>query len=242
MTLKQDDKKNKIGALISSLCDKSIQKKQRKGNLLDVLIATVLSQNTNDVLSLKAFKSLKTSLPTWESVYSAPANKIEKLILIAGLSNQKTKTIKNILDHVYKVNSNLNLRHLVKKSDEEVFTELLAIKGVGKKTVACLLLFGMDRDVFPIDTHIHRISNRVGLVKTRDADSTFEEMKSLVPSGKAYSLHVGMIKFGREICTSRNPLCYKCPLIDYCDYEEKNWDYRRSDEIKKKNVFILNKI
>jgi endonuclease III len=128
-------------------------------------------------------------------------------------------------------------------SDEEIFIELGALKGIGNKTISCLLLFGMDRNSFPVDTHIHRICNRIGIVDTKNANDTFSEMRSIVKKGKEYSLHVELIRFGRNVCKSRNPECYNCKLIDICDFENKNWKKPSKElAVKKENIFILNKI
>jgi endonuclease-3 len=98
---------------------------------------------------------------------------------------------------------------------------LLSMKGVGKKTAACVLVFSLGRDAFPVDTHVHRICNRLGLVRTKSADQTYDAMKGIVPKGGAYSFHVSLIRFGRETCKSNKPLCRTCPLFDECMFPER---------------------
>jgi endonuclease-3 len=107
------------------------------------------------------------------------------------------------------------------KTNDEVIEELTTLNGVGFKTASCVLLFSMGRDVFPVDTHIHRICNRLGIVQTKTPEATYEEMKTMVPKGKGYSLHTNLIRFGRKVCRSANPACNICPLYDECAFDGK---------------------
>jgi len=195
---------------------------KRGSNPLDMLIATLLSQNTNDRNSHRAYENLKAGFPTWEEVIVEPKKKIADAIRVGGMANQKSVRIKKILRSLKQRYGKLSLSHIKKKTDKEIFNELFTLDGVGVKTVACVLLFALKRDVFPVDTHIHRICNRLGLIKTNSPEKTYEEMKPLVPAGKAYSFHVNLIRFGRKVCKSQNPLCGVCPLYDECMYEGKN--------------------
>jgi endonuclease III len=113
-------------------------------------------------------------------------------------------------------------------ADEEAMDYLLAMKGVGSKTAACVLVFSLGRDVFPVDTHIHRICNRLALVKTKSADETFDAMKWLVPAGQGYSFHVNLIQFGRRTCRANNPLCGQCVLYDECTFPLKQRNQLRT--------------
>ncbi|MBI1806016.1 MAG: hypothetical protein HYR76_03055 [Ignavibacteria bacterium] len=134
--------------------------------------------------------------------------------------------IKNILRVIKQKFGSLTLSGLRKKPTEEVFDLLCSFDGVGKKTAACVLMFSLGRDVFPVDTHIHRICGRLRLAPNcKTPDETFEQMKVLVPKNRAYSFHINLIRFGRKICRSTNPLCGNCPLYDQCLFPEKR-DYR----------------
>lgn len=195
---------------------------RRQENPLDMLIATILSQNTNDLNSHRAYEKLRTQFSTWKRVLEAPVGKIARAIRVGGIANQKSARIKKILQTIQERYGNLSLNALKKKSHEEIISDLLTFDGVGVKTAACVLLFALKRKVFPVDTHIHRICNRLGLVKTNLADKTYEEMKRLVPPEKTYSLHVNLIRFGRSICGAQNPLCGVCPLYDECIYEGRD--------------------
>lgn len=191
-------------------------------DLLDELIGTILSQNTTDKNSSRAFESLKTSFPTWERVLSAPTRKLTDSIKIGGLANIKAKRIKAILAELHKKNGRLSLAHLRQMSSNEAMTYLQTFKGVGLKTAACVLMFGLNRDLCPVDTHIHRIVNRLGLLKTKNADETFLQLQPLIPKGKSYSLHINLIRHGKAICKAQSPNCTQCRLAESCAFARTN--------------------
>ncbi|MBI3587477.1 MAG: endonuclease III [Ignavibacteriales bacterium] len=196
---------------------------RRLSNSLDSLIATLLSQNTNDRNSHQAWLNLKKKYSSWGKVVSAPARQLAKVIEVGGLKNQKAARMKEILQRIKKDTGTYDLGFLKKQTNDEVIEYLTSMKGVGMKTAACVLVFSFGRDVFPVDTHIHRLCNRMGLVKTKNADQTFAEMKFLVPKGRAYSFHINLIRFGRKICKAQNPLCGMCPIYDVCSFKEKDF-------------------
>jgi endonuclease III len=196
-------------------------KPKGRSNPLDTLIATLLSQNTNDHNSYKAWLSLKREFPTWEQVVSAPRRSVAKSIEVGGLKNQKAQRIQAILRSLQRERGSYSLNFLKGKKNDDIISYLMSMKGVGTKTAACVLVFSLGRDVFPVDTHIHRICNRLGLVRTKSADDTYEGMKTLIPEGQAYSFHVNLIRFGRETCRAGKPRCGECVLFDQCVFPEK---------------------
>lgn len=195
----------------------------RKAPPLEMLIATLLSQNTNDRNSHRAYVQLKQRYPTWEDVLRAPQEELADTIRVGGMANQKSARIKKIVQTVKERYGRFDLRFLKKMSDEEVFRELLSFDGVGLKTAACVLVFSFGRDVFPVDTHIHRICGRLGLTRNcATPEKTFEFMKGIVPRGRAYSFHTNLIRFGRKICKARSPLCGICPLYRDCKWVQRS--------------------
>ena len=196
-------------------------KPRRRSNPLDTLIATLLSQNTNDQNSYKAWLNLRRRFPTWEDVVSAPKRDVAKSIEVGGLKNQKAQRIQAILRSVHHERGSYSLDFPDEKTNEDIMLYLMSMKGVGTKTAACVLVFSLGRDVFPVDTHIHRICNRLGLVRTKSADGTYETMSELVPEGRAYSFHVNLIRFGRQTCKAGKPLCGDCVLFEQCLFPEK---------------------
>lgn len=194
---------------------------------LDLLVATILSQNTNDKNSHRAYTRLRERYPRWEDVAGAPLRGIESAIRSGGMARQKSRRIKEILVQVCTRGDGSDLRQLKRLSDDGVLAHLTEFKGVGVKTAACVLLFSLGRDVFPVDTHVHRICNRLGLAgRSKLPEHTFAAMRSLVPPGKAYSFHTNLIRFGRTVCRSNNPSCSVCPLHEECVYPRKG---RRTD-------------
>lgn len=194
----------------------------KKADPLDILVGTILSQNTNDDNSYKAFLKLKQAYDSWEKVAELTAGKIEKIIKTAGLGKQKSRAIKDLLNYLKKEKGEVTLSHHKLMSDEEIIEEMTAIPGIGLKTTSCLLLFGYGRNVCPVDTHVHRVMNKTGIVKTSSLDKTFKDIAQYVPDKRAYHLHTNLLKLGREFCRPTNPACNLCPIKKLCDYGMKH--------------------
>ncbi len=203
---------------------------------VDMLIGTILSQNTNDKNSYRAYQNLRQKYKTWDEVAKLTPSSIERIIRVAGLGKQKSNAINNVLKGLKKKNGEIKLNFLDKQDDKSVIDELTVFDGVGIKTASCVLLFSMNRDVCPVDTHVHRTLNRIGLVSTKTPDKTFNEIFGQIPAGTAHSFHTNLIRLGREICKPTNPNCAVCPLEKYCNYNQKNFD---TDVVHKKNDFML---
>ena len=214
-----------------------IPKKNKKNpDPIDMLIGTILSQNTNDKNSYRAYQNLKQKYKTWDEVARLTPTSIERLIRIAGLGKQKSKAINNVLKGLKKKNGEIKLNFLNKQDDKSVIDELVKFDGVGVKTASCVLLFSMNRDVCPVDTHVHRTLNRIGLVNTITPDKTFNEIFGQIPDGAAHSFHTNLIRLGREICKPAKPNCTICPVEKYCLYDLKYFD---KDLVYRKNDFML---
>jgi len=208
----------------SALLDKEYGKKvlRPSGDPLSVLIGTILSQNTSDHNSHKAFRNLLATFKNWEKVRKAPLSKIEKEIKHGGLAKIKAKRIKNILNQIYKDNSKTDLSFLRKFRTEEAIDYLNRFKGVGEKTIACVLLFALGRPVIPVDTHVLRLSKRLNLLpKKIDSKKAHEILQKAVPQNLVYSYHLNLITHGRKICKAQNPRCGECVLFDLCETQEK---------------------
>lgn len=147
---------------------------------------------------------------------------IEDAIRPAGLSKQKSARMQVILQWINDRFGSLTLESLRKMEDDAVIDLLTPLKGIGVKTVAVLLAFALDRDLCPVDTHVHRISKRLNWVgENCSAEKTFSTLRPMIPSGKAATFHLNLLKFGRTVCTARKPSCTTCPLIDICPWENK---------------------
>jgi len=204
---------------------------------VDLLIATILSQNTNDRNSFKAYNNLKQKYSSWEKVSELKALQIEKLIRIAGLGKQKSRSIKNLLMSLIKERGKVSLNHLKKMNNEEILSELTDYSGIGVKTASCVLLFSLMRNVCPVDTHVHRTLNRIGLVKTSSPDKTFFAINKNLPDKIAHSFHTNLIRLGREVCKPAKPACGSCPVINVCCYEYKIISGK--ENLYKENSFML---
>lgn len=187
---------------------------------LDNLMLTMLSQNTNDRNRDMAYGRLRERFPTWEAVLEADATEVVDAIRPAGLANQKGERIQAVLRWIQARYGRLNLDALCDMDAQTAIDTFCQLKGIGVKTMAVVLTFSCGKDVFPVDTHVHRLCKRIGLVppNTSSAEQTFELMRTQVPEGKALSFHLNLINHGRAICKARKPLCDQCPLTRHCDY------------------------
>jgi endonuclease-3 len=191
----------------------------RRADPLTSLIVTILSQNTNDVNRDRAYSSLRARFRTWEDVLAAEPEAVAEAIRVGGLSGQKSVRIKRVLEWVGDTYGALSLDAICEMPTDEVFELLGALPGVGTKTISVVLSFACGRDVFPVDTHIHRIARRLGFVPTSaSAEKTHRTMAVLVPQGKAYSFHINLLRFGRSICKAGRPRCGECFIFKHCQY------------------------
>ena len=188
-----------------------------QGPVLDELIAAILSQNTSDANSGAAFEELQRRFTDWDAVRRASPATIAKTIRRAGLSRQKAPRIKAILQKIHQQRGELSLDFLLDSPTPEAVDYLSQFPGVGPKTVACVLLFACRKPVLPVDTHVHRVSRRLGLIGPRtDAAKAHEELASLVAPRQVLEFHVELIRHGRTLCLAQNPKCGDCPLLDLC--------------------------
>jgi len=186
---------------------------------LDELVSTILSQNTNDTNRDRAFQSLRARFPSWESVRDAPERQVIEAIRPAGLANQKGPRIQNVLREITAQRGELSLDFLNDLPAEQARQWLVQFKGVGPKTAAIVLQFSLGKPAFPVDTHIYRVSGRIGLrPPAMTAEQAHEHLASLLPAETYYAAHLNLIRLGREVCQARRPNCAICPLTHLCAY------------------------
>ena len=191
---------------------------------VDELVSTILSQNTNDTTRDRAFEALKKRFPTWEAVRDAKPQELIDTIRPAGLANQKGPRIQNALKEITESRGEINLDFLGDLPTEEAKRWLMQFKGVGPKTSAIVLLFSFDLPAFPVDTHIYRVTGRLGLLpKDLNAEQAHDYLASLFPVDAYYAAHLNIIRLGREVCQARKPNCPECPLQDLCDYYDQEF-------------------
>jgi endonuclease-3 len=199
-----------------------VPENKRASDPLDMLIQIILSQATSDTNSDRTFKALKKRFPNWDAALRARESTIAAIIRSGGLANQKAAVIKSLLRQLKEEHGALDLGFLHDLAIEDAARYLQQFRGLGPKTIACTLLFACRKEVFPLDTHIFRILRRVGLIPQKCTDARAHEiMNRLVPPGKFYSFHVNLIRHGRALCRPRDPLCERCPIVEYCDYGQQ---------------------
>jgi len=186
---------------------------------IDGLIKTVLSQNTNDKNRDRAWKSLKDKFPSWQHVMDAEVEEVADAIKSAGIANVKAQRIKEILAIVKEFWGSYSLKELKGLSKEEIKNFLSSLPGVGPKTIACVLLFDLDIPAFPVDTHVARLTKRLGFVGGNTPPEKIEKLlEELVPEERFLGGHLNMIAHGRAICKAINPKCQLCPMMHLCGH------------------------
>jgi len=189
---------------------------------VDELVSTMLSQNTNDINRDRAFHSLKQRYQDWTAVMNAPEEDIIDAIRVAGLANQKGPRIKAVLNQIYHETGSLDLSFLANLPLEEARAWLLRFKGVGRKTAAIVLQFSLNRPAFPVDTHIYRVTGRLGMrPPAMNVEKTHDLMEELIDPVDYYAGHLNLIRLGRETCHPRKPDCPHCPVRELCSYPQK---------------------
>ena len=194
-----------------------VPRRKDSGDPLDILVETILSQNTNDQNRDRAYQRLKTRFPRWEDALEAKTKSVVSAIRPGGLAEQKARRIHDILHWIKKWQGRPSLSFLKKMDSEDIKKTMGVLKGIGPKTIHCLLLFGLGREAFPVDTHVLRVGKRLGLIpEGMDAKKAHSWMVPLIPKKKSLSLHLNLIRFGRSICKAKNPLCGICFLNKEC--------------------------
>jgi endonuclease-3 len=189
------------------------------------LVSTILSQNTNDTNRDRAFDALRERFPTWEEVRDAPEEEVIDAVRVAGLANQKGPRIQSALQTITDERGEIELDFLDAMPVQEASRWLQSIKGVGPKTAAIVLLFALKKPAFPVDTHVHRVTGRLGLRPPEmNANKTHQYLEDLFPPEAYYPVHLNLIRLGREICQARSPNCPVCPLKDLCEYYETTYE------------------
>ncbi|RMF36753.1 MAG: endonuclease III [Chloroflexi bacterium] len=183
------------------------------------LVSTILSQNTNDRLRDRAFQRLRERFPTWEAVRDAPVEAIVEAIRVAGLGQQKARRIKEALQRISRERGTLELDFLRQMPVEEARRWLTSFNGIGPKTAAIILLFALGMPAFPVDTHVHRVSRRLGLIPPGTSrEKAHRLLEEMMPPETYYTFHLNLIRHGREVCQARRPRCERCFLKDLCDF------------------------
>lgn len=186
------------------------------------LVLTVLSQNTSDANSGRAFVRLLERFPSWDAVIDAPPGELIAAIQPGGLAPTKAPRIQSALRDVRERAGGFDLSFLARMPLEEARAWLRGIHGVGPKTVACVLMFSLGMPAMPVDTHVFRVAMRLGLIPGRagkaamTAENAHALLEAVVPPEDFYAFHIGLIRHGRRTCAALRPRCPACVLVDLC--------------------------
>ena len=190
---------------------------------MDELISCILSQNTSDTNRDRGFDALKEAYPNWEDVRTAPTSELVNVIRPAGLANQKAPRIQQILTTILEERGEYNIDFLRSLPIAEAKAWLTKMNGIGPKTAAIVLCFGFNLPAFPVDTHVNRVSKRIGFMpESISVEDAHDVMEAIAPPEDYYRFHIQLITHGRTLCKARTPLCEQCPLQSHCDYYQSN--------------------
>jgi len=189
------------------------------GEPLGSLVMTILSQHTSDRNSERAYDSLRRRFPDWDAVRTAPVGEIADAIRPGGLADAKAPRIRSVLEQIRERAGTTRLDFLEAMPTEEAKAYLLEFQVVGPKTAACVLMFSLGRPVLPVDTHVFRVSHRLGLIPKRLGEAkAHDALQALLRPEQVYPFHVHMIRHGRRVCIAQRPRCAACVLSDRCAY------------------------
>ncbi|HSL15377.1 MAG TPA: endonuclease III [Actinomycetota bacterium] len=189
----------------------------RSSDPLEELILTVLSQHTSDVNAARAFEQLRRRFPDWDALAAARTSDVADSIRSGGLANIKAPRIQGILREIHGREGRYDLSFLAEMSDADARSYLSSLNGVGPKTAAIVLAFSLGRNALAVDTHVHRVTRRLGLIPPEATpEKAHGILEDIVPPQLRVSMHVGLIRLGREICKAGRPRCEICPLNDVC--------------------------
>lgn len=189
---------------------------------LDELILTILSQNTNDRNRDVAYAAMRKMYPTWQDVLKAPIDDLIDTLRVAGLANQKGPRIQAVLKKINEEHGALGLEFLADWPIEKVFDWLVGLKGVGPKTASIVMLFSLEMSAFPVDTHVYRVTGRLGIrPESISVEKAHEYLGELFSQQEYGPAHLNLIYLGRRICGARKPSCPNCPVNDLCLYSKK---------------------
>ncbi|MFQ5845778.1 MAG: endonuclease III domain-containing protein, partial [Planctomycetota bacterium] len=186
---------------------------------LDELMLTILSQSTTDANRDRAYRALRDRFPDWDAVRTAARADVEDAIRPAGLWKQKARVLQETLEAILEEQGALELSRLQAMSDDEVIEYLTRFRGVGVKTAACVLCFSLGRPYMPVDTHVHRVARRLGLIAPRaSAEQAHQSLNGngSVPPEFRFSFHIQLVRHGRAVCRASRPACGECVLEDLC--------------------------
>ncbi|MCI0497605.1 MAG: hypothetical protein L0Z54_04865 [Thermoplasmata archaeon] len=209
----------RAAAIADALLDLYGMPEVRHHDPLDELVLTILSQNTNDANRDRAWSSLRQRFPTWDAVLEAPETEVEVAIRVGGLAATKAAAVRAALARLRDERGVPSLDHLAAMPPEDALRYLLSFEGVGRKTASIVLLFSLGVPAFPVDTHVHRVTRRIGLIgEGTSRDAAHDELARLFPEERYLEVHVNIIEHGRAVCLARVPDCPDCAIRSLCDH------------------------
>lgn len=194
-------------------------------NPLDDLFYILLSNRTGAVVARRVFRALKRRVGSWDTLGDLSQIELRRIISPAGLVGKRRSQMRAVIRRLQKDFGRATLRPLSKWTDAAAEAYLVSLPGVSQKVAKCVMLYGLNRDVLPVDVHVHRVTSRLGWHSHRRADQSHESLEKLVPEALRYSFHVNCIAHGRTVCRAGLPSCGVCVIREYCHYFQSGCPY-----------------
>lgn len=213
------------GQIIRHVCEKLREEYgcPRHGNPEDPvedLVYILLSNRTPPSRAQQVYDAFRDRFPDWDDVLEADREEVVDVLRPAGFANRRTDQIRSILLQIQEDFSDFEAGALWQKEDEDLLDYLTTFRGVSDKVARCVMMYTLDRDVLPVDVHVHRIASRLEWTDKERPGEAHEELEALIPSHRYYAFHVGCVAHGRSRCTASNPVCDGCPIRRYCAYAD----------------------
>lgn len=189
---------------------------------IDDLIYIIITNKTSPKTAQRIFSTLKKEFRGWNEILEKHYTKLRVILKPAGLSHIKSQQIRASLQKIKQDFGSLKLMELKQKKPDDIEKYLTSLPGVSEKVAKCVMLYTLDINVLPVDSHVHRVSSRLGWTNSKRADQSHQELEALVPSQRRYAFHVDCILHGRQICRPKNPSCNICVINRDCNYYNTN--------------------
>lgn len=192
-----------------------------KDDPLDELVFIILSNRTQAATAERAFQELRTEFPSWESIDERVFERLADLLRPAGMARLKAGQIVSIIGILKHSFGSATLDPLRSMPDEEVEAFLCSLPGVAKKVAKCVAMYSLDRDVLPVDVHVHRLAGRLGFRVKKRPDTSQDLIEAATPPHLRYGFHVNAVAHGRSVCLPRTPRCEACCIAAWCEYRRQ---------------------
>ena len=185
---------------------------------VDDLVYIIISNKTSPLVAQRTYDQIKEEFVIWDELLNAPPSALKLLLRPAGLARVKSRQIFAALSQIKNDFETCSINNIIGRPDNEIRNYLISLPGVSEKVAKCVMMYTMDIEVLPVDSHVHRITSRLEWTSRKRADQCHEELENLIPAKRRYAFHVDCIMHGRIVCRPKEPNCAQCCINHHCRY------------------------